>query len=290
MKKSTFILLVIGIWSLVIASAAYAATSANYAISAEVIDLGGASMESTGYLMFGKLRENVPEVITSASYTLEGRFLGIVYGAGTVSTIETPVVASIDPASGYNNRAYRVIINGSNISTDATASLTASSHPTIDGTTVSIESSTSMECTFDLTEAAVGARNVTVTNTGYGASGSLAGGFTIISPGRVAVVGTPFNEPNPFNPSTGATTIKYTLNTSSTITLYLFNQKGEIIWQKTIPAGENGGVAGNNTVPWDAVSDFREEVPSGVYVLSIVSKTGGASRELSRVKIAVIRR
>jgi len=286
MKRTAFILLML-FWC----SGVFAATSANYAISTEVIDLGGASAASTNYKLISKLRENFPQITTSASYTLEGRFMGIVYGSGAFTTAETPVITSITPSHGYNNREYRVVIHGWNISFDATVvTLSSPGKPNIDGTNVTVESSTSLECTFDLTGADIGPRNVNVTNTGYGKTGILVGGFTIIAPGRVQVIGKPFNDPNPFNPMSGPTTINYTLNTSATITLYLFNQKGEIIWKKTMPAGVNGGMAGNNYVSWDAMSQFNEEVPTGVYVLSIVAKEGGTSRELSRVRVAVIRR
>jgi len=269
----------------------FAATSESYAISAEVIDLGGASAASANYKLTGKLRDNVPQVTTSASYTLEGRFMGIVYGTGAISTAETPVITSITPSQGYNNREYRVVIEGRNISFDATSvSLTSPNKSNIDGTNVTVESSTSLECTFDLNNADIGKRSVKVTNTGYQKTGVLAGGFTIIAPGIVQVIGKPSNSPNPFTPSEGPTTISYKLSTSASITLYLFNQKGEVIWRKTIPAGENGGVAGDNFVYWDATSSFREDVPSGVYILSIVSNVGGSSKELSRVKVAVVRR
>jgi len=287
MKKLFLILFIF----IAVTSAAFAATSANYAISAEVMDLGGTSATSTNYKLTSKLRDNVPQVTTSASYTLEGRFMGVVYGTGAFTTAETPVITSITPKQGYNNREYRVVIHGWNISFDATVvSLVAPSKPIIDGTNVTVESSTSLECTFDLNNADVGQRNVNVKNTGYGKTGVLAGGFTIIAPGKVQVIGKPANTPNPFNPSEGPTTITYQLNTSASITLYLFNQKGEIIWKKTIPAGENGGVAGDNYVNWDATSAFNEEVPTGVYILSIVSNVDGTSKELSRVKVAVIRR
>ena len=267
----------------------YAATSANYAISAEVMDLGGASMESSGYRLISKLRDSVPQATTSASYTLEGRFIGVVYGTGTYSTIETPVVTYVIPKVGFNNTSYRVVINGWLISSDAIASLTGPSQPTINGTTITIESDTSMECTFDLNNAAAGPRNVLVTNVGFGKTGTLASGFTVQSPGQVEVVGTPTNDPNPFNPSTGPTLIQYKLNAPATISLYLFNLKGALIWEKTIPAGQNGGAAGDNSVAWNAQSYFNEQVPTGVYILSIVSRSGGSTRELSRAKIAVLR-
>jgi hypothetical protein len=269
---------------------AFAATSESYVISAEVIDLGGASAASTHYQLTGKLREVVPQVTTSSGYTLEGRFMGVVYGTGAFSTFETPVITSITPNQGYNTASYEVVIRGWNISSDATASLTAPSMPAIYGTNVTVETSTSMECRFDLTNADAGKRNVVVTNIGYGKSGSLAGGFTVRAPGKVDVIGTPVNSPNPVIPSAGPTMIKYKLSTSATITLYLFNQKGELIWQKTIPAGENGGTAGDNSVAWNAVSSFNEDVPTGVYILSIISRSGGETRQLSRIKIAVLRR
>ena len=270
-------------------SGVYAASSASYSISMEVIDLGGASMDSTNYKMFGKLRDGVPQSTTSSGYTLEGRFIGMAYGTGVISTMETPVITSIKPNTGYNYRNYRVIINGMNISSDATASLISLTQPTINGTAVSIESTTSMECTFDLTGAITGPRNVVVTNTGCGKNCVMPNGFSVIAAGRVDVVGRTFNEPNPFNPDSGPTMIKYKLNAMAAITLYMFNQRGELIWQKAIPAGENGAQAGDNAVPWDAISDFNESVPTGVYVLSIVTRSGGTTRELSRIKIAVIR-
>jgi hypothetical protein len=274
---------------LIIASAAYAASSASYSISLEVIDLGGASMGSSGYKMIGKFRDSVPQSTTSSGYTLEGRFIGIAYGTGVITTLETPVITSIKPNTGYNYRSYRVVINGMNISSDATASLISLTQPTINGTDVSIESTASMECSFDLTGAITGPRNVVVANLGYGKNCVMPNGFSVIAAGRVDTVGRTYNEPNPFNPSTGPTMIKYKLNTTAAITLYLFNQRGELIWQKAIPAGENGAKAGDNAVPWDAISDFNESVPTGVYVLSIVTRSGGATRELSRIKIAVIR-
>jgi len=276
---------------LIIAAPVLAATSANYAISAEVIDLGGvASMDSSNYHLSSKLREIAPAVSTSSSYTLEGRFTGIVYGAAVVSTFEIPTVSAIIPNQGYNDRSYRVIINGTNISTEAAAfvetRLQKAGQSSIYGSDASIESSTSMECTFGLNGAATGQWTVVVKNAS--GEGYLVNGFTINSPGPVKIVGTPVNDPNPFNPSEGPTHIKYKLSREATISLYLFNQRGELVWQKTYPPTQNGGLAGDNDVTWDGASDFKEDVPTGVYVLRIVSKSGGV-RELGRIKIAVLR-
>lgn len=268
---------------------AYAASSANFIISPELIDLGGqSSMESGSYFMFGKLRDVSPVSSTSSSFTLEGRFIGIVAGGGAVPTGEAPVLLSIIPNTGSNDRAYAVIIHGSRISFDAIAQLTKTGQTPIPGIGVSIETSASLECTFGLTGEAVGQWNVVVTNTGSGRSGMLANGFTITSSGPVKIIGTPVNTPNPFDPSRGPTQIAYTLSTAADIQLYMFNQLGDIIWQKHYSAGDNGGRAGLNNLQWDGTSDYSENVPTGVYVLRIVTRSGG-TRELARMKIAVLR-
>lgn len=265
----------------------FAASSANYNITPEVIDLGGqSSMDSSSYMMFGKLRENSPVSSTSSSYTLEGRFTGIVAVSATVTG--EPVLTSIIPNKGTNDRAYRVIINGSNISVDATAQLTKTGQTPIIGYQVSIETTVSLECTFALTGEAVGLWSVVVTNTGFGKSGVLTNGFTVSSTGPVKLIGTPSNNPNPFNPSTQPTTITYDLSSAADIQLYLFNQRGDIVWQKHFSAGENGGMAGVNTINWNGISDYSENVPTGVYILRIVTRSGGA-RELGKIKIAILR-
>jgi len=291
------ILLGIGIWLLVIAHSAFAATSANYAISAEVIDLGGASMESSTYNMFGNLREIGPDVTTSSTYTLEGRFVGMVYGTGTYSTFEMPVLTSIDPNSGYNDTSYTIFIKGTTISFDATAKLYKSGQTPIDPVagTVTYETPASMECTFNLAGAALGQWDLRITNTGFGRTSLITAAdiFTISSRGETELIGTPVNDPNPFDPSVGPTHIKYTLRAAGTITLYVFNQRGERVWEKTYGPTENGGMAGDNDPTWDGLSQWKEGVPTGVYIVLIVKKSGGVAEltdKGTRIKVIVLRK
>ncbi len=269
----------------------YAGESPNYIMTAEVIDMGGASMDSTSYGLFAKIREYKPEFMSSPSFTMEGRFMGIVYGSGTVSTLETPTVTSIIPTSGFVNVTYHAIINGTLISTDAIARLSRSGPPYIFGTSVTVDSSTSMECDFSLAGAAVGAWNVDIINHPLSTqnTGSLASAFTVMSPGAPSIIGTPWNDPNPFDPGSGPTKFRYTLTAPGTIALYLFNQNGELIWQQTYSPTDNGGRAGDNDPSWDGFTRFHENVPTGVYILMIVSKTGNV-KEIGRIKVAVIRR
>lgn len=270
---------------------AYASTSTSYAITPEVIDLGGnTSLNSASFILSSKLREISPVSATSSSFTLESRFTGIAYGGGVVSTLEIPNIVTVTPNSGVAGRTYKLVITGNFISSDATASLQKTGQADINATGEIIASDgSSMECYFNLTSAAVGPWNVAITNNGYGKTGVRGNAFTVSAAGPAEIIGIANNDPNPFDPSRGPTTIKYKLSTATQIALYLLNQKGEIIWRKEFSPNENGGMAGDNTVLWDAVNSFsNEDVPTGVYLLLIYSKSGGA-RELGRVKVAVIR-
>ena len=286
MKNNAFILFLIfccaGI--LIARTGAYAPISPSYAISAEVFDLGGAATASSGYNLTGKMREIGPQLTTSSGFTMEGRFMGIVTAG--INDNKTPTVTSITPSESRNNTESSFIRNGANISFDAVATLEADHQTDISSTIMTFESSTSLECRFDLSDMPAGKRNVVVTNTGYGRSGSLSNGFTITT-GPVEIIGVPHNDPNPFDPNSGVTTIRYTLSTSASINFYLFNQKGEIVWHKTFRSGDNGGVGGDNAVTWNGRSDFAEGVPTGVYLLSIIASKD--TRELGRIKVAVIR-
>jgi hypothetical protein len=286
-----FISISILIGSMLFGSASFAASSASYFISAEVIDLGGAIKTSTNYKLISKLRELKLGTLTSASYTYETSFVGLVYGTGSFTTFEAPTITTISPATATNNASYTVIINGTNISSDATAKLIRAGDPfsPINGTSVTVDATgTSMEVTFDLTGVTEGNWNLRVTNVGWhSAYSTLTNAFTVTSAGELRLVGTPYNTPNPFNPKEGPTHIVYKLSKNAAVDLYLFNQKGEIVWQKSFASGENGGKV-DNDVTWDGITDFSEDIPTGVYILKMLTRRGGV-KELGRVKIAVLR-
>jgi hypothetical protein len=263
----------------IVPQGAYASTSATYAISAEVIDLGGTRETSSTYLMLSKLRFYEPQATTSGSYTLEGRFTG--YVLASVNTFE-PIVTSVSPASALGNAGYRLTIFGSNISADATVRLARGSN-IITGTGISIDASgTSMEADFDLTGQTQGVYNVEVTNVGYSATGTGYNLFTILGGGTLRIIGRPNNDPNPFNPSNGGTHFKFKLNRPATVMLYMFNQLGQMVWQKEFAASTD------NDILWNGVSQFKEDLPTGVYILSIVAKSGSAG-ELGRIRVGILR-
>jgi hypothetical protein len=284
-KKILLILFVL----MTIAGSAFASSSANYKISADNVNLGAASVNSAGYKMQGIIRDTKAEASLDPDHLLGNNFFNVVYGFGPV-TFETAAITAITPNSAYNSGSSSVEISGLNISSDATAKLTMAGQPDINGLLTMHFAPASMECTFDLTGARTGSWNVVVTNTGYNKTRTANGAFSVLSSGlsssQVKITGIPVNDPNPFNPSNGPTTIKYTLNADADIVLYMFNQRGEQMWRRTFGAGQNGGKSGANTVDWDGDSDFSEHMPTGVYVLFIISRS--SSRELGRVRIAIL--
>lgn len=96
--------------------------------------------------------------------------------------------------------------------------------------------------------------------------------------------------PNPFNPSVQAETfLNYDLSSNYTITLYLFDLSGELIWQKYIQAGEEGGKQGPNLVPWNGKNLYGQGVANGVYIFKILAEVGGAKKSIASGKLIVLR-
>ena len=73
------------------------------------------------------------------------------------------------------------------------------------------------------------------------------------------------NYPNPFNPTT---TINYSLNYNSNVTLEVFNIKGQKI--KTLENEDK--IAGNHSLIWNGKDSDDESVASGVYFYKLVSE------------------
>jgi len=91
--------------------------------------------------------------------------------------------------------------------------------------------------------------------------------------------------PNPFNRSTTTeTTFYYNLEGNFGATIYLFDLNGNLIWQKSFSAGENGGKAGVNNPAWNGRDLYNDAVPNGVYLYQITADR----RILARGKLIVI--
>lgn len=78
--------------------------------------------------------------------------------------------------------------------------------------------------------------------------------------------------PNPFDRRTGtSTTFYYQLQANANSSVSLFDLGGNMIWQRSFVAGENGAKAGANNPEWDGRNMFNANVPTGVYLYQIVS-------------------
>jgi hypothetical protein len=178
-------------------------------------------------------------------------------------------------------------LQGTNFASGATVKLTQTGQSDIVASNVTVVSDSRITCQVDLTNKNVGLWNVVVTNTDN-LSGILTSGFKIES-SAIKIMGPISNDPNPFNPDKGTTTISYKLSRDATIDLFIYNIRGERIWAKVLPAGTPGGQAGQNYVIWNGLTDFNSKASFGVYILIATSRSEGGMKELAKTKIAIIR-
>jgi hypothetical protein len=95
------------------------------------------------------------------------------------------MVTGITPASGANNGAVHITdLSGSYFQPGATVKLTKVSQPDVSGSGLSVVSSSTIACTFDLTGVVTGTWNVEVTNPDA-QSGVLTEGFSVRGPSYV---------------------------------------------------------------------------------------------------------
>ena len=207
--------------------------------------------------------------------------------SGFTVTFAAPTVTAITPNSGTNNGTVNITsLSGTNFRSGAVVRLTQTGQNDIFGSAVAVLSPTNLTCSFDLTGKAIGQWQVNVTNDDD-QTGDLPAGFKIEAP-TVSVIRPVVSSQNPFNPSLGTTSINYALNKDANIVIYIYNIRGERVWQWTAPAGSNGGATGDNSVVWDGISSFRMSAASGVYVVEITTTDGGF-RVLSRMNLIVTR-
>ena len=203
-------------------------------------------------------------------------------------TALAPVVTAITPNKGDNTGTVNITnLAGNYFRAGAAVKLSKSGENDIIADNVTVESDTKITCSFDLTQKTVGFWDVTVTNTDS-QFGTLLNGFEIQSPSFKVTVPV-ISEKNPFDPGTGPTNLKYTLSQDHEIMIFIFDIRGQKIWQYVAAAGAVGGKAGVNEVPWDGMTAFRSSASNGVYLVRVVAKVGGSLKVVSSTKIALIR-
>jgi hypothetical protein len=213
--------------------------------------------------------------------------------AGTLSAAFTigyaaPTVVSITPAKANNDATVEIAdLAGTGFRAGATVKLSKQSESDITADNVVVVSSSRISCRFNVVNKTVGLWDVTVANAD-GLSATLPLGFKIEAP-TVQIVGQLRSSLNPYNPASGGTSIDFTLSKDTNITVSIFNIRGEKVWERFYPAGQTGATAGQNSIPWDGMTDFRSRVSFGVYIVVVTSKADGSVKELARTKIAVVK-
>ena len=84
--------------------------------------------------------------------------------------------------------------------------------------------------------------------------------------------------PNPFNP---ATTITYRLACATHVELVVYDVSGRLVRTLANRRSDGGDI---HQVIWDGTSDGGERLPSGIYLLRLLTETSAETRKLVLLK------
>ena len=209
--------------------------------------------------------------------------------ASAGSTYEAPAILLILPNQVTSGSLVDAVIAGTNFRPGVLVSLTRPGGPDLPGLDVVVESGSIISCRFDLTGNQVGYWSLAVQNDD-GQTAVLPNAFkaelpNLILVGPVSVVSGPMR---PTVSGPGTALIRYTLSRDSEITVYIFNIRGERVWQTTLAAGGVGGSVGVNQIGWQGVDNFKEKAGSGVYFIFLNAPVGGKSQTIGKTKLIVL--
>jgi hypothetical protein len=210
--------------------------------------------------------------------------------ASADSTYEAPSLILVLPNNVTSGSLIDAVIAGTNFRPGARVSLTQPGAPDLPGLDVVVESASIISCRFDLTGDQVGNWALVVQNDD-GQTAVLLNAFkaelpNLILVGPVSVVSGPMRPTVSGGPGTAL--IKYTLSRDAEITIYIFNIRGERVWQTTLAAGGLGGSVGVNQISWQGVDNFKEKASSGVYFIFLNAPVGGKSQTIGKTKLVVL--
>jgi len=253
--------------------------SASYRIPSEVMGFSGGGKASSSYNSFGVLSGlNLGEG-SSASYSMREGFLPAAFPTLAM------LVTSITPSSGYNTGTINITnLAGSGFLPGSTVTLSRTGESDVAATNVTVVNGTTITCTFNLTGLRTGLWDVVVTDPG-GPSSRLPGAFNVLTHATLSLA---VNDPNPFDPAAGPTTILYQLAQDTDVTVAIISTTADLLWKRNYAAGSNGGRAGDNSLAWDGLTDFSQRASTGVYLFRVIERS--TAKTLVKGKIAVIRR
>jgi len=91
---------------------------------------------------------------------------------------------------------------------------------------------------------------------------------------------------NPFNPDLQMAEVAYNLEADAPVTMKVYTLTGEEVFEKTFPAGSEGGREGSNYISWDGRNNEGKVVLNGAYVMIVRDERNGQSYKL---KLAVMK-
>ena len=232
----------------------------------------------------------VPGLWTVTVTNSDGRS-GSLPSALTIAYAE-PTVTSITPSSGINTAAVTISdLAGTNFRSGATVKLQKAGQTAITASSVSVISATKITCVLDIKQADPGMWDVVVTNDDNKA-GTLSQGFKVNAPELYATVPVKVGsgaETNMVDFSKSSAVISYSLSKDADIIVFVFNMRGEKIWEQRIAAGADGGKPGPNAVEWNGITAFSSSASAGVYFIYVNVYENGNMRTLTKTKFAVVK-
>ena len=149
-----------------------------------------------------------------------------------------------------------------------------------------ISETESIDWTFSYSQSGDYNANMTITGTGWGNQGLFVFVERMYSPGATAIHESDLilksdklaqNYPNPFNPTT---TIEYSVQTNSLISLNIYNSNGQLV--KTLV--NESKIPGEYSVVWNGKDDRDKQVASGVYFYKLYTKNFTSSKKMIILK------
>lgn len=109
-------------------------------------------------------------------------------------------------------------------------------------------------------------------------------GISPVQNQEARITDTMLNYPNPFRLSEGSE-IRYTLNTATNVTLYIYHFHGYHIYKESFQSGQNGGLNRENTITINT-GTIGTVLPAGIYYAILINDETG--NRLGKTKLAVI--
>ncbi|MFH0992613.1 MAG: T9SS type A sorting domain-containing protein [bacterium] len=193
-----------------------------------------------------------------------------------------PTLITLTPAKGYLDSTLNVTLTGSNF-TQGLTTVSFGADITLISFTVNSATSATARITISKT-AALGERNVTVTNPPPGGGTSSPMTFTVDKVTSVELISEVIpmeyalyeNFPNPFNPSTR---IRFALSEGSSVKLTVYNLLGKPIAELV----NNSLNAGIHQVSWNAMN-----AASGIYIIRMTAESNTSGKTFIATSRAIL--